>query len=352
LAVAHWHLGLACTRLGELDAALEHYRQVLWLPPEPAVAHRELGPHLHGRGHHAEAVAHLSLALRLLPEDAEMHNDLALALLRLGRSDALQHFRSACWLAPDSAGYACNLAIALRTLGGPGILEREFVNKDVRARLMEAVFTGIYRGNLWQNTESRSGSGSTMAGTAIVRSVLGNVIDTLGVQTLLDAPCGDFNWMKEFPLGGTHYVGIDVVAELIEENRLRFGRPGRDFLHQDLTAGDLPCADLILCRDCLVHFSNACVWRALAAFRRSGSGYLLTTTFPARARSDDIETGGWRPLNLEAPPFCLPPPVLTFREGCPVPEYADKALGLWLVRQLPEAPATDHRQRVPGDSRR
>ena len=41
---------------------------------------------------------------------------------------------------------------------------------------------------------------------------------------------------------------------------------------------------------------------------RSGIPYLLTTTFPGAAANEEIVTGDWRVLNLEAPPFGLPPP--------------------------------------------
>lgn len=198
---------------------------------------------------------------------------------------------------------------------------------------MGAVFSAIYRANAWNDGESRSGPGSRVARTAVVRQGLGRLLRELRVGVLLDAPCGDFNWTKELPLPRTRYIGVDVVGELIEENGRRHGGPRRTFQIADITV-DVPRSDLILCRDCLVHLSFADVFRALAVLRRSGARHLLTTTFPALGRNQDIATGDWRPLNLERPPFSLPRPLRYLTDGCTAPGYTDKALALWELQQL------------------
>src|SRR6185295_15560120 len=101
-----------------------------------------------------------------------------------------------------------------------------------------------------------------------------------------------------------------IVAEMIERNRRTFGNAQREFHCLDITADKLPRADLVLCRDCLVHLSFKDVFRALENIRRSGARFLLTTTFSKREQNRDIETGNWRPLNLERAPFSMPPPQL------------------------------------------
>lgn len=199
----------------------------------------------------------------------------------------------------------------------------------------QAVFTTIYHDNGWQNVESRSGPGSTVARTASLRLALVALLEELGVRALLDAPCGDFNWVKEIPLEGVEYIGVDVVAELIESNRRLFGRRGRRFLVADIAADPLPSADLILCRDGLVHLPDADALRALDHFRHSAARYLLATTFPGQPANSDIVAGHWRPMNLEKAPFNLPPPLRLVSDGCPIPEYTDKALGLWELTQMP-----------------
>jgi hypothetical protein len=155
----------------------------------------------------------------------------------------------------------------------------------------------------------------------------------LEVRALLDAPCGDFNWAAPVAAAVESYVGVDVVPELIAANIQSAGTQPR-FLCADLTRDRLPPADLILCRDCLVHFSFADIRAALRNFRRSGATWLLTTTFidPNR-RNEDIGSGGWRALNLELPPFRFPPPSALIDEHCEHTGgiYRDKRLGLWKI---------------------
>jgi hypothetical protein len=104
----------------------------------------------------------------------------------------------------------------------------------------------------------------------------------------------------------------------------------------DLTAGPLPDADLLFCRDCMVHLSNDDVLKALGTIRRSGIRYLLATTFTECDTNEDIVTGDWRIINLEKAPFNLPPPLTIVNEHCTEGggTYADKSLGLWRVAGL------------------
>ena len=93
----------------------------------------------------------------------------------------------------------------------------------------------------------------------------------------------------------------------------------------------------MLCRDCLVHFRHADVWRALASFKRTGAGILIATTFTSRAVNEEIPTGAWGPLNLQAPPFSFPEPFQVVDERCLHTGgiYADKVLGFWRLQELP-----------------
>jgi predicted O-methyltransferase YrrM len=208
---------------------------------------------------------------------------------------------------------------------------RQFRRMDAAA---SDIFTGIYERNLWSDRQSASGTGSNLTETEEVRRVLPDLLTDLRCRTLLDVPCGDFFWMKEVDLP-VDYVGGDVVPALVAHNRERYVNDRRRFEQLDLTRDPLPDADVILCRDCLTHFSNEDVWRALRNIKRSTAQYLITTTFPTQSEFPDIATGGWRPLNLQGPPFCLPAPARVIAEGCPYPRYRDKSLGVWPIAALP-----------------
>lgn len=197
-------------------------------------------------------------------------------------------------------------------------------------------FRHAWQANLWSGDESRSGPGSGLDQTATLRSELPALLHRLGVASLLDVPCGDWRWMSTVDLGQLDYTGGDLLEELVELNQRRYGGPLRRFLQLDLTKSVLPRADLLLCRDCLVHLSFADIGRALANIHRSEITWLLTTTFPAQSRNLDIVTGDWRPINLQAEPFEFPPPQESINEGCTEGNgaFADKSIALWRVADL------------------
>jgi hypothetical protein len=184
--------------------------------------------------------------------------------------------------------------------------------------------------------ESGSGPGSSVALTMELRERLPLVLQDLRVRSLLDAPCGDFNWMQHVRLGVDEYIGVDLLPEIVAENEARHGRPGRRFARLDLMRAQLPRVDAIFCRDMLVHFSFTHVLETLRNFRRSGATYLMTTTFTGDRPNCDIPTGGWRTLNLTLPPFNFPPPIRVITEKCTEGEgrFADKSIGIWRLDDL------------------
>lgn len=193
----------------------------------------------------------------------------------------------------------------------------------------EKIFTRIYAKSSWGDHESKSGAGSGIARTESLRPALTRLALDLKIRSLLDLPCGDFNWMRHTDLTGIDYTGIDIVQPLIERNQVMYARPGRRFLRLDMLCDTLPRADLVLCRDGLVHLSFGDIARALRRLHDSGSQYLLVTTFTAHPRNREIATGGWRPLNLDVGPFYFPPPICRLTD-CPQDgSYPDKALVLY-----------------------
>ena len=203
-------------------------------------------------------------------------------------------------------------------------------------RPKQAIFTEIYRHRSWDDQESISGPGSNLRQTGRLRAELPGILAQLKADSLLDAPCGDFNWMRETKLTLGKYIGADIVPDLIDENRKKFGTPNRRFLVLDITADELPKVDVIFCRDCLVHLSHKNVTAALKNFKQSGSKYILTTTYPGVKENLNIATGGWRPLNLQLPPFDLPEPEALFDEQAIENDgsRSNKHLGLWNLARL------------------
>ena len=98
----------------------------------------------------------------------------------------------------------------------------------------------------------------------------------------------------------------------------------------------LPKADILFCRDCLVHLSNEDIAKSIQNIRQSDITYLLTTTFTQCDENHDIVTGDWRIINLEKPPFNFPKPMSLINEKCTEGDgtYADKSLGLWKISDI------------------
>ena len=200
-----------------------------------------------------------------------------------------------------------------------------------------SVFESIYERNGWKGTESVSGLGSDREQTARIVAELPRVLRELGARSLLDIPCGDFYWMRHVALDGIEYVGADIVEDLVRGNEA-FASESRSFVSCDLLTDALPSVDAIFCRDCLVHFSNHHVWQALRNIARSDAKYLITTSFTDRGNEKQIVTGQWRPLNLQADPFCLPAPCQWIDEQCTQDNgaYPDKMLGVWSAQAVRE----------------
>lgn len=144
-------------------------------------------------------------------------------------------------------------------------------DRHLRKRSIDDVFGSIYRDNSWGSEESISGAGSEREGTRAVSEKLPELLAGHGVRSMLDAPCGDFLWMSEINLGIDQYYGVEIVPELVDDLNAKWGSTERLFSRADITRDDLPTADLLLCRDCLVHLSYDHASAALRRFRASGA---------------------------------------------------------------------------------
>ncbi|HVS61137.1 MAG TPA: hypothetical protein VHE82_10645 [Gemmatimonadaceae bacterium] len=154
------------------------------------------------------------------------------------------------------------------------IAERRFAERagELAELGLQERFERSYSTNLWSDPESRSGVGSGLDSTRVLRAELPMALRQLEARVLLDVPCGDFAWMEHVDLSGIEYIGGDIVPSIIEENQRLHAGESRRFARLDLTRDILPDADVLLCRD-----------------------------------------GDWRPLDFQAPPFSFPEPRLVIR---------------------------------------
>lgn len=202
-------------------------------------------------------------------------------------------------------------------------IERVKFKKNVLAiDAAEEKFTWIYKNNYW-GYESVSGAGSTIRYTQNIRKELPNIISQFKIKTVLDAPCGDFNWMKVLlPELNINYIGGDIVKELIASHNLNYSDKKTKFIALNLITDPLPNADLMLCRDCLFHFSYDDIRKFLLNFSKSQITYLLTTTHKntSNFRNRNIQTGDFRLIDLFSAPFNFPNTPLSRIEDWLSPE--------------------------------
>ena len=200
----------------------------------------------------------------------------------------------------------------------------------IRNRTRDGRFATIYHDDLWGNPESASGYGSTADATATTRAGLESLIQQYGVATLLDAPCGDFNWMRQVRFDGT-YIGCDIVPKLVARNENVYGNARRSFCRLDICEDQLPKSDLVLCRECLNHLSFAEISSALFNLERATKVLLVITHYPAITQNrDQVASFRFRPLNLTLPPFSLRAPDSLIDEGS---FETGKTLGVWDFRR-------------------
>lgn len=207
-----------------------------------------------------------------------------------------------------------------------------------RGQDAKEVFTGIYQQNYWGNEETVSGPGSDLGKMSGIATGIERLLGNRNIRSLLDLPCGDFHWMQHLDLSGIQYTGADIVADLIRTTATNFEAPGRKFKVLDIIEEVPKAYDLVLNRDCFVHFSFENIFKALQNLKASGSEFLLTTSFTRHGLNYDITTGDWRPINLEKAPFHLPRPleiIPEYYEPGFEKEFKGKALCLWKIQDLP-----------------
>lgn len=200
-----------------------------------------------------------------------------------------------------------------------------------------ARFTEVYEQRLWQSEESVSGSGSERESGQVrhAMEMLNRFTAELGIRSIADIPCGDFNWMPAYLEAHPEvtYVGYDVVPALVAENRARF--PGRRFEVLDITRKAPARADLVFSKDMFNHLALDDIWAALENIVASKPKYLLLTTNKGfeNVELDRSQAHASRHLDLEAAPFSLPTPI-----------YGDHYFVLWrredVERRLAERKAS------------
>jgi SAM-dependent methyltransferase len=170
---------------------------------------------------------------------------------------------------------------------------------------LTSIFNGIYREGSWGRDAAGkgvSGSGSTLDITHEYRSYLEEFIKTHGVTSVVDAGCGDWNFSSAIDWGGASYLGVDVASDVIDAVRRKHETGKIRFQVGDVT-DELPAADLLISKDVLQHLPNALVQKFIKNNLKKGTYKWVLLTNDRGSGNVDTVPGGYRAIDLAAPPF-------------------------------------------------
>lgn len=177
----------------------------------------------------------------------------------------------------------------------------------------------------WPTTrvkKSASGPGSDLGPHTVTSlRIIKETIIKYNIQSMVDIPCGDVNWIFDTFLIDSLpvYAGLDVAAETILVNQKRFmHHKNKLFAFWDATTCEIPkfvlpdngnepkSFDLVHTRDVIQHLPLKDGVEFFCNIFRAGSRILITTTYLEEKENINIKSGDWYKNNLELPPFSFP----------------------------------------------
>lgn len=155
--------------------------------------------------------------------------------------------------------------------------------------------------------ETVCGAGSTLRATSSLRGELAELLRQLNCRILVDAPCGDLNWMSRVDLSDIDYIGLDLDDKIETARAANMNAGSAKLEVRDIVACGFPAGDVLLCRDFLQHLPTQMVIEVVQHVVTSEAQWLIVTSHDVPSNEGDIAIGGFRPLNLRLPPFSWEP---------------------------------------------
>lgn len=188
---------------------------------------------------------------------------------------------------------------------------------------MEKSFTHIYENNVWGNNDNTSYNGSSGTGSTIdynkdtyVPFLKKFIIDN-NIKTVNDLGCGDFLCGKLiYDDLDILYTGYDTYKKIIDYNIIHNPLPKYSFIHLDFFNNKETIKDCDLCilKDVIQHWSCESIYNFfdyLLKFKKI-KYILLCNDYNQIYDDQDIENGGYRPLNLKYYPLKKYNPIKIF----------------------------------------
>ena len=191
--------------------------------------------------------------------------------------------------------------------------------------LRKIVFTSIFKSKHWVQDEdilpekniSVSGHGSNIHTEQFnnLISSFSNFVEKYQIRSILDMPCGDFLWMNEFIKNKEiRYLGIDIVDNLINENKKKYKNQNVNFKTSDIINFNTEEKfDLVFMRDFFIHISNFDIKNVLSNIKKMNIKYFAFENYDIKNNTDVI-IGNHRKINLKLDPFNLGEPLFFFKD--------------------------------------
>ena len=195
-----------------------------------------------------------------------------------------------------------------------------------RSILRKIVFTSIFESKHWVQNGDRqpkeyisiSGHGSninTKQSNNLISSLL-IFIEKYQINSLLDMPCGDFLWMREFlkKKSEIKYLGIDIVDEIIKKNKKKYENEKVKFASFDIiNFYTEEKFDLVFMRDFFIHINNSDIKKILINLQKMNIDYFAFENYDIK-KNEDVTIGRHRKINLKLDPFNLGEPMYYFKD--------------------------------------
>ena len=179
------------------------------------------------------------------------------------------------------------------------------------------IFDKIYENSYWGKG---SGGGSSPEATQPYKVFLEDFIRQHDIKSIVDLGCGDWQFSQFLDFGSATYIGVDASKRVITANQQSFSRSGVAFINLPEDCSELPCADLLICKDVLMHLSTKEVQDILSILPNYKYA-LITNDVPCVSAfgqivlklrrpfspvvNREIKTGDYRPLDPTKHPFNL-----------------------------------------------
>ena len=214
-----------------------------------------------------------------------------------------------------------NLSYWFRKVYTSKFYQKIYPNNQV---LKKKIFTSIYKSKHWVHSDnisneivSVSGPGSNLNKGAFIKiNFFKKIIKDLKIKSILDMACGDFLWMnKIIEQTNINYLGIDIVEELINENRNKYKKKNINFKSYDIVSYTTQKKfDLIIIKDLLIHLKNSDILKIINNLRNMNFRYLALSS-SAIKQNKDVIIGKHRQVNLLKEPYNLKKPKISFKDG-------------------------------------